>query len=119
MRPRLCASACAPPLTLYYCSEFPNYNLLYGYILLFKQVYECEDEDEDDGALDVEDLKWKSLNKDALMLNTSSSTSIPLPPGAILESTTNPEDWQLEVERVMPQLKVTLRTDCKVIINIG
>lgn len=36
-------------------------------------------------------------------------------PEEILESTTDAADWKLEVERVMPQLKVTIRTDNKVL----
>ena len=33
-----------------------------------------------------------------------------------MESTTDAADWKLEVERVLPQLKVTIRTDNKVLI---
>lgn len=32
----------------------------------------------------------------------------------ILESTTDANEWKLEVERVLPQLKVTIKTDHKV-----
>lgn len=32
----------------------------------------------------------------------------------ILQSTTDVAEWNLEVERVLPQLKVTVRTDNKV-----
>lgn len=32
----------------------------------------------------------------------------------ILESTTDATEWKLEVERVLPQLKVTIKTDHKV-----
>lgn len=32
----------------------------------------------------------------------------------ILESTVDAAEWNLEVERVLPQLKVTIRTDNKV-----
>ena len=35
-------------------------------------------------------------------------------PEEIMESTTDAADWKLEVERVLPQLKVTIRTDNKV-----
>lgn len=35
-------------------------------------------------------------------------------PEEIMESTTDAADWRLEVERVTPQLKVTIRTDNKV-----
>lgn len=32
----------------------------------------------------------------------------------ILESTTDAVEWKLEVERVLPQLKVTIKSDHKV-----
>ena len=35
-------------------------------------------------------------------------------PDEIMESTTDAAEWKLEVERVFPQLKVTIRTDNKV-----
>lgn len=35
----------------------------------------------------------------------------------ILQSTTDAAEWNLEVERVLPQLKVTVRTDNKVCEN--
>lgn len=35
-------------------------------------------------------------------------------PDEILESTVDATEWNLEVERVLPQLKVTIRTDNKV-----
>lgn len=35
-------------------------------------------------------------------------------PEEIMQSTTDAADWKLEVERVLPQLKVTIRTDNKV-----
>lgn len=35
-------------------------------------------------------------------------------PDDILESTVDAAEWRLEVERVLPQLKVTIRTDNKV-----
>lgn len=34
-------------------------------------------------------------------------------PDDILESKTNREEWQLELERVLPQLKVTIKTGTK------
>lgn len=36
-------------------------------------------------------------------------------PEKMMESNTDAAEWKLEVERVLPQLKVTLRTDNKVI----
>jgi estrogen-related receptor beta like 1 len=37
-----------------------------------------------------------------------------LKPEKMMESNTDAAEWKLEVERVLPQLKVTLRTDNKV-----
>lgn len=34
-------------------------------------------------------------------------------PENILESTTDAEEWKLELERVLPQLKVTIKTDSR------
>lgn len=36
----------------------------------------------------------------------------------ILESKTNREEWQLELERVLPQLKVTIKTGTDCLVNI-
>ena len=35
-------------------------------------------------------------------------------PDEIMESSTDAAEWRLEVERVLPQLKVSIRTDHKV-----
>nr|KAG5696144.1 hypothetical protein BaRGS_026503 [Batillaria attramentaria] len=61
-----------------------------------------EDEDDDEPMLDLEGMKKLNLNK----ADTNK-------PEEILESTTDAADWRLEVERVTPQLKVTIRTDNK------
>ena len=37
-------------------------------------------------------------------------------PDSVMESTTDAAEWKLEVERVLPLLKVHIRTDNKVII---
>ena len=36
-------------------------------------------------------------------------------PDVIMESSTDIAEWKLEVERVLPQLKITARTDNKVV----
>ena len=36
----------------------------------------------------------------------------------IMESSTDAAEWKLEVERVLPQLKITVRTDNKVMCAI-
>lgn len=68
------------------------------------QLSDVEDNDDDEPMLDLEGMKRLNLNKQ----NFESSK-----PEEILESTTDAADWRLEVERVMPQLKVTIRTDNK------
>ncbi len=40
-------------------------------------------------------------------------------PEEILHSTTDASDWKLELERVLPQLKLTVRTDNKVKFPVG
>ena len=44
---------------------------------------------------------------------TSGSGLLPQRPEEILQSTTDAEEWHLEVERVAPQLKVTVRVDAR------
>lgn len=63
-----------------------------------------EDVEEDESFLDLAGLK---------NLKNVSETSESSKPQEILESTTDAIDWKLEVERVMPSLKVTIRTDNK------
>ncbi|XP_059139479.1 intraflagellar transport protein 57 homolog [Physella acuta] len=65
---------------------------------------DVEEADEDEPLLDLEGMK---------MLNQNKQTFESSKPEEILESTTDAADWKLEVERVMPQLKVTIRTDNK------
>ncbi|KAL3884532.1 hypothetical protein ACJMK2_024666, partial [Sinanodonta woodiana] len=62
-----------------------------------------EEFEEEEQILDLEGLKRLNLSK-----NQESSK-----PEEILESKTDAADWRLEVERVLPQLKVTIRTDNK------
>ena len=52
-----------------------------------------------------------------LVKGASNSTNFsggPSKPDTMLESTTDASEWKLEVERVLPQLKVTIRPDNKV-----
>lgn len=39
-------------------------------------------------------------------------------PDNILQSNTNRDEWQLELEKVLPRLKVTVRTGIKCLYNI-
>lgn len=66
-----------------------------------EMMAECDDEDED--ILHVDDItKLYGQN-----FNETQK------PDDILESKTNREEWQLELERVLPQLKVTIKTDSR------
>ncbi|XP_021347570.1 intraflagellar transport protein 57 homolog isoform X1 [Mizuhopecten yessoensis] len=72
-----------------------------------QQSQHGDDEDEfeeEEQIMDLEGLKRLGQSKQA-----NESTK----PDDILESTTDAADWKLEVERVQPQLKVTIRTDNK------
>lgn len=65
-----------------------------------------EDDEEEEGPtlLDLEEMKITSRRVENL-----ESTR----PGKILEGFTDFNEWQLEVERVMPQLKVTISSDSR------
>lgn len=63
-----------------------------------------EPDDEEDNVMDLEALKLRTTHTEA---EPSSK------PDEILESTVDASEWNLEVERVLPQLKVTIRTDNK------
>ncbi|TMS09761.1 Intraflagellar transport protein 57-like protein [Larimichthys crocea] len=68
-----------------------------------EEMIEEPDEDEEN-VMDLEALKLRSTHTEA---EASSK------PDEILESTVDAAEWNLEVERVLPQLKVTIRTDNK------
>ncbi|XP_076437384.1 intraflagellar transport protein 57 homolog [Babylonia areolata] len=61
-----------------------------------------EEDEEDEPLMDLEGMKNLNLNKVDVVKKEE-----------IMESTTDAADWRLEVERVTPQLKVTIRTDNK------
>ncbi|KAK5860461.1 hypothetical protein PBY51_021936 [Eleginops maclovinus] len=63
-----------------------------------------EPDDEEENVMDLEALKLRTCHTDA---EASSK------PDEILEATVDAAEWSLEVERVLPQLKVTIRTDNK------
>ncbi|XP_028646728.1 intraflagellar transport protein 57 homolog [Erpetoichthys calabaricus] len=65
---------------------------------------EDPDDYEDENVIGIEALKERS-HKSELMESSK--------PDEILESSTDATEWNLEVERVLPQLKVTIRTDNK------
>lgn len=63
-----------------------------------------EGDEEEENVMDLEALKLRSTHTEAEMSSK---------PDEILESTVDATEWNLEVERVLPQLKVTIRTDNK------
>lgn len=73
--------------------------------LILEKVEEemmAEYDEEDEDVLHVDDItKLYARNNESQK------------PEDILESKTNREEWQLELERVLPQLKVTIKTDSR------
>ncbi|XP_039609922.1 intraflagellar transport protein 57 homolog [Polypterus senegalus] len=67
-------------------------------------AHEDPDDYEDENVIGIEALKERS-HKSEIMESSK--------PDEILESSTDATEWNLEVERVLPQLKVTIRTDNK------
>ena len=65
-----------------------------------------EEEEEDGAVLNLEDLKNLSIQGLNLQLEVQK-------PDDILESTTNTEEWRLEMERVLPQLRVQINSDTR------
>ncbi|XP_068605101.1 intraflagellar transport protein 57 homolog [Brachionichthys hirsutus] len=65
-----------------------------------EELIEEPDHEDEENLMDLEALKFRTSHR-------SSS------PGDILEPTVDAAEWYLEVERVLPQLKVTIRTDSK------
>ncbi|KAM5181860.1 intraflagellar transport protein 57 homolog [Mantella aurantiaca] len=74
------------------------------------EIVEEESDTDEEHLVDLNVLKAQSNNKMASMQANSGETS---KPEEILESKTDAAEWYLEVERVLPQLKVTVRTDNK------
>ncbi|KAF6720245.1 Intraflagellar transport-like protein 57 [Oryzias melastigma] len=63
-----------------------------------------EDEDEEEIAMDLEALKLRTVHNEPELSSK---------PDEILEATVDAAEWNLEVERVIPHLKATVRTDNK------
>uniref|UniRef100_A0A3P9IB51 Intraflagellar transport protein 57 homolog n=1 Tax=Oryzias latipes TaxID=8090 RepID=A0A3P9IB51_ORYLA len=63
-----------------------------------------EDEDEEEIAMDLESLKLRNFHNEPELSSK---------PEEILEATVDAAEWNLEVERVIPHLKVTIRNDNK------
>ncbi|XP_037086351.1 intraflagellar transport protein 57 homolog [Pollicipes pollicipes] len=72
-----------------------------------EDVEDAFSEEEDEGAvLNLEDLKNLSIQGLNIQMDAQK-------PDDILESTTNTEEWRLEMERVLPQLRVQIRSDTR------
>ncbi|XP_053297401.1 intraflagellar transport protein 57 homolog isoform X2 [Pleuronectes platessa] len=69
-----------------------------------EMIEEPDDDDDEENMMDLEALKLRTAHTDAELSSK---------PDEILESTVDAAEWNLEVERVLPQLKVTVRTDNK------
>ncbi|KAM7400029.1 hypothetical protein PAMA_004629 [Pampus argenteus] len=63
-----------------------------------------EPDEEEENVMDLEALKLRTTHTEVEPASK---------PDDILESTVDAAEWNLEVERVLPQLKVTVRTDNK------
>nr|XP_019940952.1 PREDICTED: intraflagellar transport protein 57 homolog [Paralichthys olivaceus] len=69
-----------------------------------EEMIEEPDDDDEENMMDLEALKLRTTHTEAELSSK---------PDEILESTVDAAEWNLEVERVLPQLKVTVRTDNK------
>ncbi|XP_042222192.1 intraflagellar transport protein 57 homolog isoform X2 [Homarus americanus] len=67
-----------------------------------EMMAEYDDDDEEENILHMDDLKDLTAQKDGDAW-----------PDEILHSNTTSEEWRLELERVLPQLKVTIRSDTR------
>lgn len=69
-----------------------------------EEMIEEPDDEEENVMMDLEALKSRTSQTEAEAASR---------PDHILESSVDAAEWSLEVERVLPQLKVTIRTDNK------
>ncbi|CDQ63183.1 intraflagellar transport protein 57 homolog [Oncorhynchus tshawytscha] len=69
-----------------------------------EEMTEEPDDCEEENVMDLEALKSRTNQSEARLSSK---------PDNILESNMDAAEWNLEVERVLPQLKVTIRTDHK------
>ncbi|XP_020322810.1 intraflagellar transport protein 57 homolog isoform X3 [Oncorhynchus kisutch] len=69
-----------------------------------EEMTEEPDDCEEENVMDLEALKSRTNQSEAKLSSK---------PDNILESNMDSAEWNLEVERVLPQLKVTIRTDHK------
>uniref|UniRef100_A0A8B9Q6U8 Intraflagellar transport protein 57 homolog n=1 Tax=Apteryx owenii TaxID=8824 RepID=A0A8B9Q6U8_APTOW len=72
-----------------------------------RPIYPTEELEEEEITEDDAELTLNKLEEEVVDMSDSTKQE------EILESTTDAAEWNLEVERVLPQLKVTVRTDNK------
>uniref|UniRef100_A0A3B4BED4 Intraflagellar transport protein 57 homolog n=1 Tax=Periophthalmus magnuspinnatus TaxID=409849 RepID=A0A3B4BED4_9GOBI len=84
-----------------------------------RPIYPTESTEEEEQMEDDAELTLSRAEDELMMLLTmllcvqQQEQESRLKPEEILESTVDAAEWSLEVERVLPQLKVTIRTDNK------
>ncbi|XP_031666421.1 intraflagellar transport protein 57 homolog isoform X2 [Oncorhynchus kisutch] len=88
------------PICIYCTRHF----LKYVYLKINPLIKEEPDDCEEENVMDLEALKSRTNQSEAKLSSK---------PDNILESNMDSAEWNLEVERVLPQLKVTIRTDHK------
>jgi len=73
--------------------------------IYYSMTKEAEDYDDEEHVLGLDEMKSSSLMKADVDEKKVEE---------IMESTTDVAEWKLEVERVLPQLKIAARSDNKV-----
>lgn len=80
-------------------------------ITIFIQDTDADEYEEDEAILNMEALTKLGLKSSSVGAAAMSEPEIR--PELIMESTTDATEWKLEVERVLPQLKVTFKAESK------
>ncbi|XP_040574524.1 intraflagellar transport protein 57 homolog [Lepeophtheirus salmonis] len=72
-----------------------------------------EDDDDEGEILHIDDIYPTNRGLGDALSDPFSNGKLLSKPNEILRSTTDEEEWKMEVERVIPQLKVTIRIDVR------
>lgn len=78
---------------------------------MFNKDGDIDEYEEDDAVLNVEALTKLGIRSTSNILSNVNDNE--LRPESIIESTTDATEWKLEVERILPQLKVTFKSEGK------
>ncbi|CAF1112452.1 unnamed protein product [Adineta steineri] len=78
---------------------------------MFNRDNDADEYEEDETVLNMEALSKLGLNSKSAGVNAISEPEVR--PELIMESTTDATEWKLEVERILPQLKVTFKAENK------